>query len=366
MNLTEYLSDSIDLIFRDAVFSSAGDAREKKFLLRAAAMQKAAARKRLHSEREGTPVPPFLIASIATKCNLHCAGCYARANHACGDLAAAGELNTERWAQLFAEAKDLGVSFILLAGGEPLERPDVLDAAADIHSLVFPVFTNGTLLAGEMLDRFDLHRNLVPVVSVEGDRGQTDGRRGKGIFDLIARAMVTMGRRGIFYGASITVTKENLDTVSGSEFIEGLRKSGCRLVFFVEYVPVDGNAVPAPGEEERRILAGRQKDLRLRYPDVIFLSFPGDEKQLGGCLAAGRGFFHINPFGGAEPCPFSPYSDTSLRTGSLRQALESDLFRKIRESSMEAQKHIGGCVLFEKKTEVEKMLQSEKIPGDPA
>ena len=68
---------------------------------------------------------------------------------------------------------------------------------------------------------------------------------------------------------------------------------------------------------------------------------------MGGCLAAGRGFFHINPYGGAEPCPFSPYSDINLRNVSLRQALRSPLFQKIRAASVLAASHSGGCVLFE-------------------
>jgi MoaA/NifB/PqqE/SkfB family radical SAM enzyme len=50
---------------------------------------------------------------------------------------------------------------------------------------------------------------------------------------------------------------------------------------------------------------------------MIFISFPGDEKTSGGCLAAGRGFFHINSHGGAEPCPASPYSDINVRDSSL-------------------------------------------------
>ena len=358
MNLTKYLSDSIDQIFRDAVRASLGCAAERKFLLQAAGVQKQAAEKRSRSEQDGTHIPPFLIASIATQCNLHCAGCYARANHACGDHAAAAELTAARWGELFSEAKDLGVSFILLAGGEPLERPSVLDAAAAVHGMIFPVFTNGTMLAGSMLDRFDRNRNLIPVISVEGDRSRTDLRRGAGVYDLAARAMEEMGRRGIFFGASITVTKENLKAVSSPDFIEGLSSKGCRLIFFIEYVPADGNTEPAPVEAERLLLAERQSALRTQFTNVIFLSFPGDEKQLGGCLASGRGFFHINAFGGAEPCPFSPYSDTSLRTGSLRDALGSGLFRKIREGGLEEGNHSGGCVLFQKRAEVEAILHT--------
>lgn len=63
---------------------------------------------------------------------------------------------------------------------------------------------------------------------------------------------------------------------------------------------------------------------------MVYLSFPGDEKGTGGCVAAGRGFFHINSHGGAEPCPFSPYSDINVRDTSLKAALNSHLFTELR------------------------------------
>lgn len=355
-HLTEYLNLAIDGIIRQALRGSLTNARESSFLIRSMTLQRRAAEKRLESEREGRPIPPFLIASIATRCNLHCAGCYARANHVCADAAAAEELSATRWGELFAEAETLGVSFILLAGGEPLERPEVLDKAAKTHGLIFPVFTNGTLFTEKALERFDRSRNLFPIVSIEGDRRQTDSRRGEGTFLLIARAMQEMKRRGIFYGVSITVTKDNLAAVTSEAFIAELRGNGCRVVLFVEYVPVDGKKGLEPGEKERGILAECQAALRTHFTDMVFISFPGDEKQMGGCLAAGRGFFHINPFGGAEPCPFSPYSDTNLKTGSIRQAFDSALFRRIRQSGIQAEGHTGGCVLFDKRTAVEDML----------
>ena len=87
--------------------------------------------------------------------------------------------------------------------------------------------------------------------------------------------------------------------------------------------------------------------------EMILLSFPGDEKSSGGCLAAGRGFFHINSHGDAEPCPFSPYSDTNIRDCTLRDALKSGLFRKLNDSGILMQDHTGGCVLFQHREFVE-------------
>jgi MoaA/NifB/PqqE/SkfB family radical SAM enzyme len=347
-------------MFRNAIQSFQFNTKELRFLNRAAKIQKAAAKKRLQSDTLATSVPPFLIASIATKCNLHCVGCYARANRTCTDEMSKDEMSSERWGRIFREARTLGISFVLLAGGEPLERADVLDEAAKTPELIFPVFTNGTLFTPAMLERFDLHRNLIPVISIEGNRQQTDHRRGEGVFETIQQTMKDMAHLGIFYGVSITVTKDNLDTVIDDSFISSLRESGCRLIFLVEYVPADGNMKPALNEKDRAVLETRQNDLKVHYQDMIILSFPGDEKRMGGCLAAGRGFFHINAFGDAEPCPFSPYSDISLKNSNLRDALNSALFSKIRENHFDNQNHVGGCTLFPRKAEIENLLTERK------
>lgn len=97
---------------------------------------------------------------------------------------------------------------------------------------------------------------------------------------------------------------------------------------------------------------------------MVFVSFPGDEKSSGGCIAAGRGFFHINSNGGAEPCPFSPYSDINVRDTSLREALKSPLFLALREQNVLMEEHSGGCVLFERRESVEAILakSTEKMP----
>lgn len=73
-------------------------------------------------------------------------------------------------------------------------------------------------------------------------------------------------------------------------------------------------------------------------------------------VAAGRGFFHINSHGGAEPCPFSPYSDINVKETSLREALKSKLFRALQDKGVLKEDHAGGCILFEKKSIVESLL----------
>jgi len=145
--------------------------------------------------------------------------------------------------------------------------------------------------------------------------------------------------------------------VTGKPFIRQLREEGCKVVFYVEYVPVESREL-ALDDASRVELATRLQTIRAQNPGQIFISFPGDEKETGGCLAAGRGFFHVNAAGGIEPCPFSPYSDMNIRDRCLREALNSSLFAKLRESGMLHEDHAGGCVLFEKRELVEQMVES--------
>ena len=136
-----------------------------------------------------------------------------------------------------------------------------------------------------------------------------------------------------------------------------MRGYGCKLVFYVEYVPTEqGTEHLALGDEQVAQMETVLEERRAEYDDIIFLSFPGDEKELGGCLASGRGFFHIGPDGSAEPCPFSPFSDSNVAQIGLRQALQSPLFRKIRAAHALGWEHTGGCTLFEHRDEIEKMM----------
>ncbi len=316
------------------------------------ATSRAAARRRALA-RQGELAPAFLIASITESCNLACDGCYSRAQGTRPEGPRSSPLTASRWGELFAEARRLGVSFILLAGGEPLTRPDVLAKAARFPDLLFPVFTNGTLLRGDLVTFFARHRHLIPLISLEGRQDRTDHRRAAGVYERVVQTMDLLAARSLLFGTSITVTVENLDEVTSASFFQELHHRGCRAAVFVEFVPVSAQTWPLVlREPQRLVLRQRLDDLQRQFPRALFVTFPGDEAASGGCLAAGRGFFHIGPDGAAEPCPFSPHSDLSLRDHSLREALKSPLFRKVAEAGLLQVGHAGGCALVEQDAKV--------------
>lgn len=357
-DLQEYMTKGVDRIVKEALRATLFDPEESLFIFSYARASKVASKKRAALKEQGEHVPAFLIASITSSCNLHCAGCYSRANHACSDEAPVSQLTSDEWKKIFLEAKELGIGFILLAGGEPMLRKDVIDVAGTIPEILFPIFTNGTMIGDKYKEVFKQHRNLVPVISIEGHKDKTDKRRGEGMYETIESAMAYMRENRILFGASVTVTKDNIKEVMSDEFVADLEINGAKLVFYIEFVPVTKEAADlAPGDKEREYIRKRLTLLRNNNKRVIFVSFPGDEKSSGGCLAAGRGFFHINSHGGAEPCPFSPYSDINVKDTSIREALRSPLFNKLRSSGTLLEDHAGGCVLFEKRETVEGFIE---------
>ena len=309
-------------------------------------------------EESGHHIPPFLIASIASKCNLRCAGCYARAGGICTENHGENELSADDWKKVLTEASKLGVSFVLLAGGEPLLRRDIVSLAAELPNMIFPIFTNGTLLDEAYIELFSRHRNLIPVFSIEGDAEETDLRRGKGVSETVENAMQKLHAQGILFAASVTVTNRNLNTVVTESYIRGLRGKGCGAVFFVEYVPAEkGTEVLVLSDDEAGRLNTELGAFKAAFTDMNIFAFPGDEKYMGGCLAAGRGFFHVNPYGGAEACPFSPFSKMNVKENSILEILESPFFEEVRKIGAEdAMHHSGGCALFNHEDEVRRLL----------
>ena len=357
-DLARFMTDNLRDLVLTGYRSVLSNPREARFALQ---LQRTMARgdrrrKRILKE-EGLAVPPFLICSIATTCNLQCKGCYARSNGIASDTPTKPTLSPEQWHSLFEEAASMGFGVALLAGGEPLTRCDLLEGIASVKDMLYPVFTNGTLIGPQYIDFFRKHLNVLPVISLEGDAMATNARRGTGVHERALLSMKMLSDEGLFFGTSITVTTENKEAVTSDEYVQRLHDLGCKLVFYVEYVPIDaGTEHLAFGDEDVQWMERRVEQLRGSHDDMIYVSFPGDEKLLDGCMAAGRGFFHIGPDGAAEPCPFSPHSDTNASRDGLRAALRSPLFSKLRNASALSWEHTGGCTLYEHRDEVDAML----------
>jgi len=352
--LTEYMADATSRLVRKVMKDVIKSPRTTAFLVRFRHASSKASAKRADYQKKGFHIPGFLICSITTRCNLRCKGCYAVSNGICG-ASERPEMTDAEWDSVFRQAEDLGISFIVLAGGEPLLRMEVLEEASRHQDTAFPVFTNG-MMVPDNIRFFRENRNMIPVVNIDGPESSTDERRGVGVYRKVSECMHLLIESGILHGASVTVTSENIGEVTSDGFIGTLHDMGVAVVFFIEFVPSKDTMDLALGDEGRARLSQRVEELRSERADTVFMSFPGDEKAFGGCIGAGRGFMHINPYGDVEACPASPVSDTNLKDSTLAQAIASPLFARIRVSGAVKLPHKGGCALSEHSDEVIRLL----------
>ncbi len=302
----------------------------------------------------GLQVPPIIIFSVTNRCNLKCKGCYAQAiREESSDV-----LSPSKMREIIGEAEDLGVSFFIIAGGEPLMRPEIMDITREFPGVLFLMATNGLLLDSDKIKQLASRRNTIPALSIEGTQMETDERRGAGVHKRLESKMAELKKEGVFFSVSITMTRSNFDIVTDEKFIDNAIKSGCGFFLFLEYTPIRKETEDwVITEKQRNDMKDVLGSLKKRFK-AVFIGVPWDEEESGGCLASGRGFVHINASGDLEPCPLAPFSDTNLLDKSLTEALQSVFIKKLRDNHGLLAETRDGCALWKNREWVNGLLKS--------
>ncbi len=105
------------------------------------------------------------------------------------------------------------------------------------------------------------------------------------------------------------IPEKNLDDVTSEKFFDMLVESGALFVWFFHYMPVGNDAAVEllPTPEQREEIFHRIR--KFRQTKAIFsMDFQNDAQFVGGCIAGGRRYLHINAKGDVEPCVFIHYS----------------------------------------------------------
>ena len=347
------LNKSLRIFFTDALRITVKNPLQAYSFLRTILWLGKAARLRSKWKKQGVDVPPIIIFSITNKCNLECKGCYAKVIH----HSSGKELSDEKLRSIVEEARELGVSFFVIAGGEPLERPVFFNIMKDFPEIIFLVFTNGLLIDDRMIRDLTKHKNIIPLVSLEGNEEYTNKRRGEGTYEHLFKTMKTMKSKNIFFGNSLTLTNPNFAIIMDEHFIKDLLNYGCKFFLFLEFTPIEeGTEELVLKEDQRSQMIMLLNRYRAKYP-ALFIGIPWDEEDVGGCLSAGRGFVHINANGDLEPCPFAPFSHTNLQNLSLKDALQSEFLKTIRQIPELAIETGDGCVLWKERELVQSLLK---------
>jgi MoaA/NifB/PqqE/SkfB family radical SAM enzyme len=297
-------------------------------------------RKAFEAEKGFYP-PDTMILSPTMRCNLNCYGCYSGSYPQ-------EDLPFEVIDRVVGECKEMGIYLVLMTGGEPFLRKDLFDLFEKHPDTIFHIYTNGSLIDEGMVERFVELGNVVPAISLEGLREETDRRRGKGQFDRIAEVMDWLKQAGIFFAVSTTQTSKNTDVLTSDEFIDFLIEKGSILLWNFHYIPIgrapDFSLMATP--EQRNRIRERFAYFRATKP-ILMVDFWNDGCLTQGCIAGGKKYFHVNARGDVEPCVFCHFASDNIKEKSLVEALNSPLFREIRSKQPFSENYFRNCPLID-------------------
>lgn len=274
------------------------------------------------SEKEGCNVPWAILLDPTSACNLQCNGCWA------AEYGSKLNLTFEELDSIVRQGKELGTYMYIFTGGEPLVRKKDIIRLCEKHSdCEFLSFTNGTLIDEEFCDEMLRVKNFVPAISLEGFEQANDVRRGRGVYAKVKSAMALLKKKHLPFGISVCYTSQNYKDISSEGFFDMLIDAGALFVWFFHYMPVGNDAAEEllPTPEQRTVVYKKIREFRQTKP-IFSMDFQNDAEYVGGCIAGGRRYLHINAKGDVEPCVFIHYSNANIRTSTLLDALKSPIF----------------------------------------
>lgn len=296
-----------------------------------------------YTREYGFHPPFFFVISPTMRCNLKCYGCYA------GEYSRTSMgLSFDLVDRIIEEAKEIGIHFIVVSGGEPFVRKDLLDIYEKHSDVGFQIYTHGGLLDEETVQRLAELGNVMPCISIEGYEEETNRRRGEGHFQKIMTAMDLLREAGVVFGFSATATRNNADVIVQDEFIEMLVEKGATLGWYFSYIPIgrepDVSLMPTPAQRDYQ--RQRVSELRNTYP-ILLADFWNDGWMTNGCICGGERYFHINANGDVEPCVFAHFAIDNIKEKPLTEVLNSTLFRRIRNMRPYCSNPYRPCMLID-------------------
>ena len=298
-------------------------------------------------------IPWAILLDPTSACNLHCTGCWA------AEYGNKLNLSFEEIDSIIRQGKELGVYMYIYTGGEPLVRKNDLIRLCEKHSdCQFLAFTNATLIDESFADDMLRVKNFIPAISLEGFETATDGRRGNGVYQKVVRAMNILKEKKLPFGISACYTSQNLDSISSDTFLDQLVEWGARFIWYFHYMPVGNDAVPAllPNPQQREQMYHRIRAIRASKP-IFAMDFQNDGEYVGGCIAGGRRYLHINANGDVDPCVFIHYSDSNIRERTLLECLQGPIFMAYHDGQPFNENHLRPCPMLENPELLRKMVK---------
>jgi radical SAM protein with 4Fe4S-binding SPASM domain len=282
--------------------------------------------KRLHDRIADKRIPLTGSIEVTARCNLRCVHCYI--NLPLNDRAAQEkELTYKEFCNIIDQIVDEGCLWLLLTGGEPFIRQDFLDiyTYAKKKGMLITLFTNGTTITQRIADHLAEWKPFSLEITLYGRTKRTyESVTGvAGSYEKCMQGIELLLQRKI----SLKI-KTMVMTLNKHELWD-IKKYAEELGVEFRFDPVlnlriDGDHKPAdfrlsPEEVVDLDLADEKRIKEWREFCDKFWGPPQNPEYLYQC-GAGKGTFHVDPYGNLSACIISrlPYYD--LNVGMFHEA----------------------------------------------
>ena len=311
---------------------------------------------RKNREKLKCNIPWVVLMDPTSACNLKCKGCWA------AEYGHKSNLTLDEMRKIIRESKALGTHFFMYTGGEPLIRKnDLITLAKENQDCIFLAFTNSTLIDDAFCESLVECGNFALAISIEGSEETNDDRRGDGIYQKTVNAMKMLKKHGCLFGTSVCYTSKNCEAVTSDEFYDKMIDLGAKYMWYFHYMPVGNDAdtdlLLTPEQREHVYRSIREKRNSKTGKPIFTVDFQNDAEFVGGCIAGGRNYFHVNSDGYAEPCVFIHYSNTNLKEKSVLEALNSPLFKEYYHGQPFNDNMLRPCPMLENPQALRKMVK---------
>ena len=171
----------------------------------------------LHQKGRRLGLPIAGTFELTARCNFNCPMCYVHLTPE--QLKATGreELTAQQWLDIAKEAKDRGMIFALLTGGEPLVRKDffeIYDGMRQMGILV-SINSNGSMLKGDILERFLKNPPSRFNISLYGGNNETYRNMcGIPAYDQVKENIRALRQAGIDVNVNLSITPDNKEDLA--------------------------------------------------------------------------------------------------------------------------------------------------------
>lgn len=257
-----------------------------------------------------------VILGITRKCSYKCKHCYEYYNRAEEDL-----VSVECLKNVIRELQKIGVSIIILSGGEPMLRyEDLLELveSGDKSLSDFHIHTSGNRVTQEKALQLKNAGLTAAAIGLDDFNPiRHDNFRGyPGAYKEATQSLEHFRNAQIFTYTNMCLQKELVHSGNLWNYFKTIKDLQVGAVVLLEPKPCGGylskNADHLFSEQDRNTVTeffktANQKKEYKDYPLVSYMAY-FESAQRFGCLMGGLSHFNINSLGDVQPCVFLPVS----------------------------------------------------------